>query len=86
MILDEATSNLDLISEQKILNNISILRQDKTTIFITHRLASIKNFDTILVIKNGILVEKGSHDELIKKRGEYYNLYNKQLKEQKENV
>ena len=76
LILDEATSSLDNITEQLIQASFDELAQDKTTIVIAHRLSTIKNSDEIIVIsKNGIL-ERGTHEELIENNGYYANLYN----------
>ena len=69
LILDEATSNLDPGTEQKIYDNL--LRRKTTMIVITHRLATIRNADNIIVIKNGEVIEEGKHDQLVKKGGWY---------------
>lgn len=81
MLFDEATSSLDSESEQSIVHSLTNLRKGKTTLVITHRLTSIANVDQIIVMKNGTIEEKGSHNVLMNLRGEYYKLYNKQLKE-----
>ncbi len=81
MLLDEATSALDPESEQSIVYSLTKLRKGKTTLIITHRLASITDVDKIIVMKNGLIEEQGTHEELIDLKGEYYKLYNKQLKE-----
>lgn len=78
MILDEPTAAVDPISECKIYENFDLISRDKTTIFISHRLGSIKLADEILVLKDGILIGIGTHKELMKKC-EYYNkMYNNQ--------
>jgi ABC-type bacteriocin transporter len=76
LILDEATSSLDPASEQKVGNTLQWFKQQgKTVIIIAHRLTTIKNCDTILVLSNGKLVEEGTHKELIIKEGHYANLW-----------
>lgn len=76
LILDEATSSLDPASEQKVQNTLEWFKQQgKTVIIIAHRLTTIKNCDTILVLSNGKLVEEGTHQELITKEGHYANLW-----------
>ena len=81
LLLDEATSALDPNSEQSIINAITSLRKNRTTLIITHRLSSIVNADQIAVIKQGRVVEQGTHKELLKIEKEYSTLYNKELKE-----
>ncbi len=80
IILDEATSNLDTESESLIQKSLATLVKDRTTIVIAHRLSTIKNADQILVIENGEIAERGTHDSLIKKEGRYYDLYTYQAK------
>ena len=86
MLFDEATSALDPESEQSIVHSFTKLRKGKTTLIITHRLASIRDVDKIIVMKNGEIEEQGTHEELISLKGEYYKLYNKQLKEKTKTV
>ncbi len=81
LILDEATSALDPSSEQEVIKALQELQKNRTTIIITHRLNSIKDADKIIVMKNGEIIEQGSHKELMDNEKEYYILYNKQLKE-----
>ncbi len=71
LILDEATSALDLETEQKVTNNLCDLYKDKTVLFITHRLANLRNADKILVIHEGVLVEEGSYNDLIELNGRF---------------
>ena len=80
IILDEATSSLDTESEALIQKSLSELIKDRTTIVIAHRLSTIKKADQILVIESGNIAERGTHDELIAKKGRYYDLYTYQSK------
>ncbi|WP_420577922.1 ABC transporter ATP-binding protein [Ekhidna sp.] len=75
IILDEATSNLDTESEMYIQKSLNILMKDRTTFVIAHRLSTIRQADQILVIEDGQIVERGTHDELIAKEGRYFELY-----------
>jgi subfamily B ATP-binding cassette protein MsbA len=75
VILDEATSNLDTQSEAFIQKSLNVLMQNRTTFVIAHRLSTIQKADQILVIEEGDIVESGKHDELIKAKGRYYELY-----------
>ncbi len=83
LIWDEATSSLDQSSEQKILESLKNLRKGKTTLIITHRLSSITDLDNIIVMKNGEVCEQGNHKTLLDNKGEYYALYNKELRDKK---
>lgn len=75
IILDEATSNLDTESESFIQKSLQELMKDRTTFVIAHRLSTIQKADQILVIEDGNIVERGKHDELIGKKGRYYDLF-----------
>lgn len=79
LILDEATSSIDTRTELKIQEAFEKLMENKTSFIVAHRLSTIKNADVILVMNKGNVIEKGSHDELIKKGGFYANLYNSQF-------
>lgn len=79
LILDEATSSIDTRTEIKIQKAFESLMKGRTTFIVAHRLATIKNADVILVMKNGNIVEQGSHNELLAKKGFYYTLYNSQF-------
>ena len=75
LILDEATSNVDPATEQLIQKAIDTLMQGRTSIIVAHRLSTIQKCDEILVIDDGRIIERGSHQDLLSKRGVYYNLY-----------
>lgn len=75
LILDEATSNVDTKTEMDIGDAMNKLMEGKTSFIIAHRLSTIKNADTILLLSNGDVIEMGSHDELMAKQGQYYNLF-----------
>ena len=80
IILDEATSNIDTRSEMLITEAFDSMTKDKTSIVIAHRLSTIEHADTIIVMKDGGIVETGNHQELMKKKGFYYELYSSQYK------
>jgi subfamily B ATP-binding cassette protein MsbA len=80
IILDEATSNLDTESEALIQKSLNTLVKDRTTLVIAHRLSTIKKANQILVVENGCIVERGTHDKLISLGGRYYELYTYQAK------
>ncbi len=80
LILDEATSALDTESEREVQKALENLMKDRTTFVIAHRLSTIKNADRIVVVKDGEIIEEGTHDSLIARRGEYELLYNMQYK------
>ncbi|BBD70781.1 cyclic nucleotide-regulated ABC bacteriocin/lantibiotic exporter [Nostoc commune NIES-4072] len=79
LILDEATSSLDAESERIIQTNLNKILQDRTTLVIAHRLSTVRNADKILVLDRGLLVESGTHDQLMAKRGHYFYLNQQQL-------
>ncbi|MBV6485322.1 MAG: putative ABC transporter ATP-binding protein [Flavobacteriales bacterium] len=80
LILDEATSSIDSESEALIQHATEVLTKDRTSIIVAHRLSTIKNATTILVIDKGEIVEQGNHNELVKKNGYYKKLYDYQFK------
>jgi len=82
LILDDALSSVDTHTEDKILNHLREVMQGRTTIFISHRVSTVRNADQIAVLHGGRLVELGTHDELIAHNGYYTDLYNKQLLEE----
>lgn len=79
LILDEATSNVDTRTEIKIQQAMETLMKGKTCFIIAHRLSTIQNADLILVVNDGNIIEKGTHKELLLKKGFYYDLYNSQF-------
>ena len=78
-VFDEATSNIDAESESIIMNSVMELAQNKVVILISHRLANVINSNKIFVFKNGVIVEEGTHKELLNNRSFYSELYNKQI-------
>ncbi len=79
LILDEATSNVDSRTERQIQSAMNDLTRNKTCFIIAHRLSTIQNADTILVVKDGDIIEQGGHEELLKRGGFYSTLYNSQF-------
>lgn len=79
LILDEATSNIDTRTELIVQNAFLELMQNKTSFIVAHRLSTIKNADKIIVMNNGSIIEIGSHEELLAKKGFYYTLFNAQF-------
>ena len=80
LILDEATSSVDTRTEKNIQDAMVRLMKDRTSIIIAHRLSTIKDADLIVVLDKGMVIEMGNHNELISKKGQYYNLYQTQFK------
>lgn len=78
IIFDEATSALDYESERIIMDNFAQIAAERTILMIAHRLSTVKRFDLIIVLDNGKVVEQGKHDELMERKGFYYNLYRQQ--------
>ena len=81
LILDDSTSALDMETEHKLLGNLNCMNKNWTTFIIAHRISAVKNADMILYLEDGEIKEKGTHDELIKKKGKYYNIYCEQFKD-----
>ncbi|GET43768.1 peptidase domain-containing ABC transporter [Microseira wollei] len=79
LVLDEATSSLDTESERRFQNNLERLSRDRTTFIIAHRLSTVRNADSILVLDRGILVEQGNHEQLMALQGLYFHLAQQQL-------
>ncbi len=81
LILDEATSSVDSVTENAVQQAIAAVTKERTSFIIAHRLSTVVGADTILVVADGTIVESGNHKELMKKKGEYYNLYMRQFEE-----
>jgi ATP-binding cassette subfamily B protein len=81
LILDEATSSVDPYTELKIKEALAVLLKNRTSLVIAHRLSTVRNADNIVVIDEGRITEEGNHAELMKKKGMYYRLYEKQFKD-----
>lgn len=81
LILDEATSSVDTRTEERIQMAMDNLMEGRTSFVIAHRLSTIRNADLILVLREGDIVEQGTHDELLAKGGAYAELYNSQFAE-----
>ena len=81
-MLDEATASVDTLTEQKIQSAIETIIKGRTSLVIAHRLSTVRNADLILVVRDGKIIEQGRHDELLKARGHYYNLYTRQYEDE----
>lgn len=82
LILDDALSSVDTYTEERILNQLAEIMRGRTTIFISHRVSTVRNADQIAVLVNGRIVERGTHDELVARNGYYTGLYEKQMLEE----
>ena len=85
LVLDEATSSIDTFTEQLIQNAIEKVIEGRTTFMIAHRLSTVRNADIILVVRDGVIVESGTHRELIAKKGYYHSLYTRQYEREATN-
>lgn len=83
LILDDSLSSVDTKTEEKILTNLNKVAKDSTNIIISHRISTVKNSDEIILLDDGKIVERGAHEELLLLKGQYYDLYQKQLLEEK---
>lgn len=81
LVLDDATSALDMDTEYELLKNLSDLKSKATTFIIAHRISAVKNADQIIYIEDGRIVERGRHEELLNKKGKYYEIYYQQFKD-----
>ena len=79
LILDEATSNIDTRTEVRIQKAFAELMEGRTSFIVAHRLSTIRNADVILVMRDGQILEQGTHDKLLLQKGFYYELYNSQF-------
>ena len=86
MVLDEATSSVDTRTERDIQQAMNRLMEGKTSFIIAHRLSTIRDADQILVMNRGTIVEQGSHEELMERKGFYADLYNSQFQRKFETV
>ena len=84
-VLDEATSSIDTETEQLIQQAITTLLEGRTSFVVAHRLSTIRHADVILVVDDGKIVERGTHDELMEQGGVYHGLYTRQFLEELEN-
>ena len=82
LIFDDCLSAVDTETEEIILNNLKKISKDITTIIISHRVSSVKNADSILVLDSGKLIQKGTHQELKKQEGYYKDIYEQQMEEE----
>ena len=82
LILDEATASVDTLTEQQIQNAIDKVIAGRTSVVIAHRLSTVRNADIILVVKDGKIIERGKHDDLIKAGGYYCRLYTRQYEDE----
>lgn len=82
LVLDEATASVDTLTEQKIQSAIETIIKGRTSLVIAHRLSTVKNADLILVVKDGKIIERGRHEELLRAQGHYYNLYTRQYEDE----
>ena len=82
LILDDCLSAVDARTEKQIISNLKVYMEGKTSILITHRIFSLLNFDKIIVLEEGRIIEEGRHEELLQKKGVYYKMYLRQQEEQ----
>ena len=79
LILDEATSSIDTRTERLIEKGMDAIMEGRTVFVIAHRLSTVRNSEKILVLEKGVVIEQGNHEELVSKKGRYYQLYTGQF-------
>ena len=82
LILDDSLSAVDTYTEEKILSGLRDVRENRTTLIVSHRVSTVRDADLICVLADGKIIERGTHDDLLKLNGEYADLYNRQLLEE----
>jgi ATP-binding cassette subfamily B protein len=82
LILDEATASVDTMTEAKIQAAMESVTEGRTSLMIAHRLSTVRNADMILVVRDGKIIEQGTHTELLKKKGYYFELYTRQYEDE----
>ena len=85
LVLDEATASVDTLTERKIQEAMKTAVRGRTSLVIAHRLSTIRNADLILVVRNGKIVERGTHRQLLARKGHYYRLYTRQYEDEATN-
>jgi ATP-binding cassette subfamily B protein len=85
LILDDCLSAVDAKTEKQIMSNLKEYLQGKTSILITHRIFNLLNFDKIIVMEEGKIIEEGRHEELLQKKGVYFSMYQRQQQEDSSN-